>query len=110
MFIQIHHALRTDKGRRIQISDPVHAEITLWHHLVTSLAARPAHLREIRPNPPTWIGTTYVSLTGMGIVCYSHSGEWHVWRQTFSTAIQANTLTDENTQGFLTINDLDLAA
>ena len=46
----------------------------------------------------------------MGGVCYSPSGEWHTWRLTLSTAIQANILTDENPQGFLTINDLDLAA
>ena len=46
----------------------------------------------------------------MGGVCYSPSGEWHVWRIKFSTAIQANILTNENPKGFLTINDLDLAA
>ena len=45
----------------------------------------------------------------MGGVCHSPSGEWHVWRLTFSTAIQAHILTDENPQGFLTINDLDLS-
>ena len=46
----------------------------------------------------------------MGGVCYSPSGEWHVWRITFSTAIRANILTDDNPKWFLTINDLELAA
>ena len=46
----------------------------------------------------------------MGGVCYSPNGDWHVWRLTFSTAIRAHILTDENTNGFLTINDLKLAA
>ena len=46
----------------------------------------------------------------MGGVCHSPSGEWHVWRLTLNTAIQANILTNENPQGFLTINDLELAA
>ena len=46
----------------------------------------------------------------MGGVCHSPSGEWHVWRLTFSTFIQANILTDENPQWFQTINNLELAA
>ena len=78
--------------------------------MVASLAARPTYLREIRPHPPTWIGATDVSFTGTVGVCHSPSGEWHIWRLTFGTAIQAHILTDENPQGFLTINDLDLAA
>ena len=43
-------------------------------------------------------------------VFYSPSGYWHVWRLTFSTAIRAHILTDENLNVFLTINDLKLAA
>ena len=46
----------------------------------------------------------------MDRVCHSPSGEWHVWRLTFSTSIQTHILTDDNPHGFLTINDLDLAA
>ena len=46
----------------------------------------------------------------MGGVYYISSGVWHVWRLKFSTAIRANIHTNENSQGFLTINDLDLAA
>ena len=40
----------------------------------------------------------------------SPSGGWYVWQLSFSTAIRANILTDDNPQGFLTINDLELAA
>ena len=61
------------------------------------------------PHTPTWIGATYASLTGMSGVCYIPSREWHVWRLTFSTAVRADILTDDNPQGFLTINDLELA-
>ena len=81
----------------------------VWRHLVASLATRPTHLREIQPHPPTSIGTTDASLTGMGGVCHSPNGDWHVWRLTFSTAIRANILTDKNPTGFLAINDLELA-
>ena len=78
--------------------------------MVASLAARPTHLREIIPHPPTWIGATDTSLTSMGGVYHRLSGEWHVWRLTFSPAIKSHILTNENPQGFLTINDLELAA
>ena len=53
---------------------------------------------------------TDASLTGIVGVCYSPSGDWHVWRLTFSTSIRANILTDENSNGFLTIKDLEMAA
>ena len=43
-------------------------------------------------------------------VCYIPSREWHIWRLTFSTAIRAKILTDENPQCFVTINNLELAA
>ena len=46
----------------------------------------------------------------MGGVCHIPNRDWHVWRLTFSTAIRANILTDKSPAGFLTINDLDLAA
>ena len=46
----------------------------------------------------------------MGGVCHSPTGDWHVWRLTFITAIRANILTDKNPAGFLTINNLELAA
>ena len=45
----------------------------------------------------------------MGGVCHSPTGDWHVWRLPFSTAIRANILTDKNPAGFLTINYLELA-
>ena len=110
MFTRLQKDLKTAKGRRINLTTPVHEELTVWRHLVASLLTKPTHLREIMPHPPTWIGSTYASLTGMGGVCYRPSGDWHVWRLAFSTAIRANILTDENPNGFITINDLELAA
>ena len=95
---------------RINLTHPVKEELTVWRHLVTSLATRPTHLWEIRPHPPTWISATDASLTGMGGVCHSPNGDWHVWRLTFSTDIRANILIDKKPAGLLTINDLKLAA
>ena len=43
-------------------------------------------------------------------IYYSLSGDWHVWRLTFSTAIRPHILTDENPNRFPTINYLELAA
>ena len=101
MFTRIQHAFKTAKGLRINLTTPVHEELTVWRHLVASLATRPTHICEIRPHPPTWIGVTDASLTGMGGVCYSPNGDWHVWWLTFSTAIRAHILTDENPNRFL---------
>ena len=96
MFTRLQYALRMAKGRRINLSTPVYAELTLWRHLVASLAIRPTHLREIRTHPPTWIGATYACLTSMGRVCYRPSREWHIRRLTFSTTIEAHILTKKN--------------
>ena len=109
MFTRLQYTLKTAKRRRINLTTPVHKELSVWCHLVASLATRPTHLREIRPHLPTWIRATYDSLTSMGGICYSPSRDWHVWRLTFRTAIRANILTDENPKGFLTINDLEMA-
>ena len=109
MFTRLQHALRSSKGRRINFPTLVHSELTLWRHLAASLSARPTHLSEIRPNPPIWISATDVFLTDMGRFCYSPTGEWHICWLTFSTVIQANILTDDNPQYFLTINNLELA-
>ena len=110
MFTRLQHALKKSRGRRINLTTPVHEELKVWRHLVASLATRPMHLREIRQHPPTWNEATDASLTGMGGVCYSPSGDSHIWRLTFSTAIRAHILTDENPNGFLTINDLEMVA
>ena len=110
MFTRLQHALKTAKGCRINLTTPVHNELTVWRHLFASLATRPTYLRKIRPHTHTWIRATYASLTGMGGVCYIPAGDWHVWRLKFRTAIRANILTDENPNGFLTINELELAA
>ena len=110
MFTRLQHALQTAKGRRIHLTTPVHEQLTVWRQMVTSLATRPTHIQEIRPHPPTWIGATDAFLIGMGGVCYSPSGEWHIWQLTYITTIRTNILTDENPKGFLTINDLEMAA
>ena len=110
IFTRLQLALKRENGRRINLTTHLKEELTVWRHLVASLATRPTHIREIRPHPPTWIGATDASLTGMGGVFHSPNGDWHVWQLTFSTAIHANFLTDKNPTGFLTINDLKLAA
>ena len=66
MFTRLRHALKTAKGRQINLTTLVHEELTVWRYLVASLETRPTHLQEIRPHPPTWIGDTDASLTGMG--------------------------------------------
>ena len=49
MFTRLQNALKTAKGRRINLTTPVHKELNVWRQLVASLATRPTHLRKIRP-------------------------------------------------------------
>ena len=44
MFTRLQHDLKTAKGRRINLTTPVHEELTVWCHLVALLATRPTHL------------------------------------------------------------------
>ena len=57
----------------------VNNELHTWRWLVIDLAARPTHLRELDPAPPTWFGATYDSFTGMGGVFIYPEIQWFMW-------------------------------
>ena len=54
MFTRLLHALWQAQGRRVTLSTTVHDELSAWRQLIHKLAARPPHLRELDPSPPTW--------------------------------------------------------
>ena len=45
MFTRLQHALKKANGQRINLTPPVKEELTVWRHLVASLATRPTHLQ-----------------------------------------------------------------
>ena len=65
MFTRLQHALSQAQGRQVQLSTAVHDELIAWMQLVYELAARPTHLRELDPSPPTWEGVTDASREGI---------------------------------------------
>ena len=70
---------------------------------------RSTHIREIRPIPPTCIGSTDTSLTGMGVICHSPIGQHFFWRLPAGRTTAQWLLSDANPGGDLVINDLELA-
>ena len=84
--------------------------MNLWWYLIFSLAERPTHLRDIRPNNTTWIGETYSHLKGMGDVCLITTREWHIYIVDSDTANICCLLTNNNPRGKLTMNGLYIAA
>ena len=79
IFTWLHHAINMAKGQKISLSAPAYANLNLWCHLVEYLTNCPKHLHETRPHPPTCILSMYASLSSMGGVWHSPSGEWNVW-------------------------------
>ena len=66
MFTRVQRALKRVTGRHFQLTADVYYELDAWRELVRSLASQPTHLRKLQPFPPTWIGTTNASGSGMG--------------------------------------------
>ena len=66
IFTRVQRALKRAAGMHFQLTTYVHDELDSWHNLISSLARRPTHLRELHTFPPTWMGTTDTSVSGMG--------------------------------------------
>ena len=110
MFTRLQHELKMAKGRHIKLTTPVRDKLELWRYLFMSLTSRPTHLRDIRPNPPTWIGATNASFEAMWGVWRSPYGAWHVWRLPFSATIFSLLITEDNPKWELTINNIEFTA
>ena len=68
---RLQHALKTANSRRVKLTLHVNDGLNLWIHSVDSLGDKTTHLRDIRPRPPTWTGSTYDYLILMGGICSS---------------------------------------
>ena len=69
MFTRVQHSLKRAAGSHLKLITDVHGELQVWCKLVRSLAIRPTHLRDLDPFPPTWMGNTDASGSGMGGLC-----------------------------------------
>ena len=88
MFTRLQHALQKARGIQVQLLPIVHNKISAWCQIVQELAARPTHLRELHPFPPTWEGATDTSRIGMEGVYQTLDIQWFVWRPPFAATTQ----------------------
>ena len=110
MFTRVQHDLKRVTGRHFQITADVHNELEAWHELVLSLASQPTHLRKLQTSPPTWIGTTNASGSGMGGLCQEPDGHYFVWKPPFSMDTHSLMVSYSNPTGYATINNLELGS
>ena len=110
MLKQVQHALKRAAGRHVQLTTDMHDKLEAWHELVSSLASRPTHLRELEPFLPTWIVNTDASGLGMGEVCLYPEVQYFVWCYLFSLTTQTRLVSSSNPREDATINNLNLGA
>ncbi len=91
----------------------VRAALLDLRQLVTTLAARPTHVREILPaQDPDYIGYCDASAFGTGGVWFSGTSSVRetVWRLQWPPDITAAVVSESNPTGALTNSDLEMAA
>ena len=88
----------------------VHDELNLCRYFINLIAQRLTHLQEIRTGSPTWTGVIDASLEGMGGIFHITEGQSFVWNLPIGKKKSHHLLTEENTEGDITINDLKIAA
>jgi hypothetical protein len=93
-------------------SSEVRAALLDLATMVTSLASRPTHVKELIPDNDHYYGYCDACATGAGGVWFSGERgiEPIVWRVEFENAIACQVVSDDNPHGRLTNSDLEMAA
>ena len=114
LFTPVNRALRGHPSTiSLSASGEVRAALLDLRQLVTTLAARPTHVREILPaQDPDYIGYCDASAFGAGGVWFSGTSPVHetVWRLQWPPDITAAVVSESNPTGALTNSDLEMAA
>ncbi len=114
LFTPMNRALRGHPSTiSLSASGEVHAALLDLRQLVTTLAARPTHVREILPAPdPDYIGFCDASAFGAGGVWFSGTSTVPetVWRLQWPLDITAAVISESKPTGALTNSDLEMAA
>ena len=122
-FSFLQHALRPN-ARRIKITSAVRDQLRdfLWL-LAEDVAARPTHLAEIVPTPPSYFGAMDAAKQGMGGVWFppgpavplaispytAHRLQQPcLWRSPFPLTVQQDLVSFKNPNGTVTNSDLEL--
>ena len=114
LFTPINRALRgTPQTISLSASGEVRAALLDLRQMVTTLAARPTHVKEILPAlDPDYIGYCDASAYGAGGVWFSGQCPLPetVWRLQWPRDITAAVISESNPTGTLTNSDLEMAA
>ena len=110
--------------QRISLTPQVKDQLKdlLW--LATSLSARPTHLAEVVPTPPSYVGAVDAAKEGMGGVWFNVPEQLPLaihprpadrlshpilWRSRFPPSVQQQLVSEHNLTGSITNSDLELA-
>ncbi|KAI2511562.1 adenylate kinase [Fragilaria crotonensis] len=114
LFTPVNRALRGHPSTiSLSASGEVRAALLDLRQLVTTLAARPTHVKEILPaQDPDYIGYCDASAFGAGGVWFSGTSPVPetVWRLQWPLDITAAVVSESNPTGALTNSDLEMAA
>lgn len=114
LFSLFQEALTHEHRKRIPLSATLHGFLDDLWYLAAYLAARPTRLLEVIPGDPLVIGATNASGQGMGGIAFlpTLAGPHQpiLWQAPFPTTITSSLVTAVNTNGCLSILDLELAA
>jgi hypothetical protein len=114
LFTPVNRALRGHPSTiSLSASGEVRAALLDLRQLVTTLAARPTHVREILPaHDPDYIGYCDASAFGAGGIWFSGTSPVPetVWRLQWPPDITAAVVSESNPTGALTNSDLEMAA
>ena len=122
-FSFLQHALRPG-AKRITITQSIRDQLMDFLHLAEDVIARPTHIAEVVPTPPTYYGAVDAAKSGMGGVWFppgppapnsiqplkSHALQSPIlWRSPFPDYIQQLLVSTGNPTGTVTNSDLELA-
>jgi hypothetical protein len=114
LFTPVNRALRGHPSTiSLSASGEVRAALLDLRQMVSTLAARPTHVKEILPAPdPDYIGYCDASAFGAGGVWFSGQCTLPetVWRLQWPLDITAAVISESNPTGTLTNSDLEMAA
>ena len=122
-FSFLQHALRPG-CKRIKITKAVRDQLKDFLWLATDVSARPTHLSEIVPTPPTYFGAVDAAKVGMGGVWFPPGPAEPLaiqprpqdrlqgpilWRDQFPPIVQKKLVSFDNPRGTISNSDLELA-
>jgi hypothetical protein len=113
LFSPINKALRGEPQTiGLGKNSDVRAALLDMAHMISSLAQRPTHIKELVPGDDHYTGYCDACATGAGGVWFS--GDLYlrplVWRVPFPAEIASQVISDTNPHGRLTNSDLEMAA